>query len=66
MGDWLFGSLITTVVVGLGWFFFTQVLPRRVADRTARPPEQPLTQLPGVEDQPVIQIDAKLHCPRAR
>ncbi|MDJ0664153.1 MAG: hypothetical protein QNJ75_06305 [Acidimicrobiia bacterium] len=59
MGDWLLGSLITTVVVGLGWFFFTQVLPRRVADRTARPPEQPLTQLPGVEDQPVVQIDAE-------
>jgi hypothetical protein len=59
MGDWLLGSLITTTLVGFGWFFFTQVLPRRVADRTARPPEQPLTQLPGVADQPGIQIDAE-------
>ncbi len=59
MGDLLFGSLITGIVVTIGWFFFTQVLPRRAAEHAARAPEEPLTQLPGVENQPVILTDAE-------
>ena len=59
MGDWLFGSLITGILISLGWFFFTQVLPRRAAERAAKAPEEPLTQLPGVENQPVILMDAE-------
>ena len=59
MGDWLIGSLFTTVLLTLGWFFFTEVLPRMAANRAARRPEQPLTQLPGDERLPPIPIDAE-------
>ncbi len=59
MGDWLIGSVVTGAVVMLGWVFFTQILPKNVAKRAARPPEQPLTTLPGVEDQPAFKIDAE-------
>ena len=38
LGDYLFGSLFTAVVVVIAWFFFTQVFPRKMADRAARPP----------------------------
>ena len=59
MGDWLFGSIITGIVLTVGWVFFTEVLPRMAADRAARPPEQPLTQLPGDEHQPIVAVDAE-------
>lgn len=62
MGDWLVGTLITGAVVSLGWYFFTQILPRMVADKAGRTPEQTLTRLPEVQDQPalqpIIEIDA--------
>ena len=51
--------LIAGILLTLGWFFFTEVLPRWMADRAAKPPEQPLTTLPGVEEQPIIAIDAE-------
>jgi hypothetical protein len=59
LGDYLFGSLFTAVVVVIAWFFFTQVFPRKMADRAARPPEQPLTTLPGDVGQPPFQVDAE-------
>jgi hypothetical protein len=63
LDDWLTGSLITGVLISLGWMFFTQVLPRIVANRAARPEEHILTRLPGIEDEPAIQpiiaIDAE-------
>jgi hypothetical protein len=55
LNDWLTGSLITGVLASLGWLFFTQVLPRIVANRATRPEEQTLTRLPGIEDQPALQ-----------
>lgn len=58
MGDWLVGSALTGFVVTAGWFFLTKVLPRKAADRASRPPEQPLTTLPGVE-KPIIAVDAE-------
>ena len=51
--------LIMGILLTLGWFFFTKVLPRWMASRTARPPEQHLTTLPGVAKQPVIPVDAE-------
>lgn len=59
MGDWLFGSILTSIVLTMGWFFFTEVLPRMAANRAARRPEQPLTHLPGDETVPPIPIDAE-------
>lgn len=59
MGDWLFGSIITSILLTAGWFFFTEVLPRMAANRVARRPEQPLTTLPGVEGPPPLPIDAE-------
>lgn len=59
MGDWLVGSLITGTLITLGWFFFTGVLPGMAAKRAARPPEQPLTVLPGVENQPEFEVTAE-------
>ncbi len=58
-GDWLFGTIVTGTVISIGWFFFTQVLPRRAAERAAKPPEQMLTTLPGAENQPIIEMDAE-------
>ncbi len=58
MGDWLFGSAATGIIVTLGWLFFTRVVPRKAAERAARPYEQRLSTLPDVEDQPVIPVDA--------
>jgi hypothetical protein len=52
----IIGSLLLT----LGWFFFTEVLPKWMAGRTARPPDQQLTTLPGVENQPAVPIDAEV------
>jgi hypothetical protein len=59
MGDWLFGTIITSILLTTGWFFFTEVLPRMAANRAARRPEQPLTTLPGVEGPPPLPIDAE-------
>lgn len=59
MGDWLFGSVMTGIIVSVGWFYFTKVLPHQAAERAARPPDQPLTTLPGVENQPFIPVDAE-------
>lgn len=59
MGDWLMGTIVTGALISLGWVFFTQVLPKMAATRAARPPEQPLTTLPGVEDQPTFVMDAE-------
>ncbi len=62
MTDWLVGTLITGAVVSIGWVFFTQMLPRMMAERAGRPPDQTLTRLPEIEDQPslqpIIEIDA--------
>ncbi len=58
-GDWLFGSIMTGIVISVGWVVFTQILPRKAAERAARPPEQQLTTLPGVENQPIIAVDAE-------
>ena len=55
LSELIIGSLLLT----LGWFFFTEVLPKWMASRAARPAEQQLTTLPGVEDQPLIPIDAE-------
>jgi hypothetical protein len=51
--------LIGAILVTLGWFFFTEVLPRWMASRAAKPPEQQLSTLPGVESQPIIPIGAE-------
>lgn len=51
--------LIAGILLTLGWFFFTEVLPRWMASRAAKPPEQQLTTLPGVPEQPIIAIDAE-------
>ena len=59
MGDWIFGSVITSFLLTGGWFFFTKVLPRKAAERAARPPEQRLTTLPGVEDKQIIAVGAE-------
>lgn len=59
MGDWLLGTIITTGLVTLGWFFFTEILPKMAANRAARPPAQPLTTLPGDEHQVPLPIDAE-------
>ncbi len=58
MGDWLVGSMVTSILVTAGWFLLTKVLPRKAADRATRPSEQPLTTLPGTE-KPIIAIDAE-------
>ncbi len=59
MGDWLFGSLITGVIITIGWFFFTEILPRMAADRAVRPPDQPLTTLPEEEHKEIFTLDAE-------
>ena len=59
MGDWLTGSLLTGIFVSLGWFFLTKVLPRKAAERAARPSEQTLTTLPGAENQPIVAVDVE-------
>ena len=64
VGDWLVGSLITGAIVTLGWVFFTDMLPKMVARRAARPPDQPLTTLPPADGdvtpyQPTFTIDAE-------
>jgi hypothetical protein len=59
MGDWLMGTIVTGALISLGWVFFTQVLPKMAATRAARPPEQPLTTVPGGEDQPTFVMDAE-------
>lgn len=46
MGDLLVGTLITGVLISLIWFIATEVFPRSVARRAARPPDDPLTELP--------------------
>ncbi len=55
LSEFLIGGILLT----LGWFFFTEVLPRWMANRAAQAPEQQLTTLPGVENQPIISIDAE-------
>lgn len=55
LSEFLIGGILLT----LGWFFFTEVLPRWMANRATKPPEQRLTTLPGVEKQPIISIDAE-------
>lgn len=59
MGEWLTGSLFTGIVVSLGWYFLTKVLPRRAAERAARPPEQTISTLPGVHEQPIVAVDVE-------
>jgi hypothetical protein len=66
MGNWLLGTIITTTVLTLGWFFFTEILPRMVADRAGRPPAQPLTTLPGEEHQVALPIDAETQLSTAK
>lgn len=55
LSEFLIGGILLT----LGWFFFTEVLPRWMASRAAKPPEQQLTTLPGVEHEPLVPIDAE-------
>jgi hypothetical protein len=57
--DWLFGTILTGVVISFGWYFLTKALPRRAAERAARPPDHHLTTLPGVPNQPQFEIDAE-------
>jgi hypothetical protein len=59
MGDWLTGSILTGIFISMGWFFFTKVLPRKAAERAARPPEQTLTTIPGIANQPIIAVDVE-------
>lgn len=66
MGDWLLGTIVTTALVTMGWFFFTEILPRMVGNRAARPPEQPLTILPGDERQVPLPIDAETQLSTAK
>jgi hypothetical protein len=61
MSDLLTGSLIIGAVVSVGWIFFTQIFPRMMADRAARPPEQKLTKLPDIADQPQLQPIIDIH-----
>ena len=56
---WLSEMFVVSILVTLGWFFFTQVLPKWMAGRAAKPPEQQLTTLPDVDRQPIIAIDAE-------
>lgn len=60
MTGWLSEFLIGSVLLTLGWFFFTEVLPKWMAGRAARAPEQQLTTLPGVEAQPIIPVEAEV------
>lgn len=57
--DWLGSTLVTGAVISIGWVIATQVFPRMMADRMARPEEQPLTILPDVPNQPQIAVDAE-------
>lgn len=59
MGDWLFGSILATILVTGGWFLLTKVIPRWAGRRAARRPDQPLTTLPGVDREAVLPIDAE-------
>ncbi len=59
MGNWLVGTLVTGTLITLGWVFFTEVLPKIVARRAALPPQQPLSNLSGVDHEPVFAIDAE-------
>ncbi len=59
MGDWFLGSAATGILLTLGWLFFTRVVPRKAAERAARPYEQQLTTLPDVDNQPIIPVDAE-------
>ncbi|MCP4966297.1 MAG: hypothetical protein GY926_13825 [bacterium] len=58
MDDWFVGPIVIGALISLGWVFFTQVVPKMAATRAARPPEQPLTTLPG-EEEPVSGVDAE-------
>ena len=57
--DYLSEFLIGGILLTLGWFFFTEVVPRWMASRAAKPSEQQLTTLPGVEQQPIFAVDAE-------
>lgn len=59
MSNWLLGFLATGTVVTLGWFFFTEVLPKMVARRTLRARGQPLTSLPGADYQSMVTVNAE-------
>jgi tetratricopeptide (TPR) repeat protein len=47
LGDLLVGTLIVGVVVSVVWVVATEVFPRAMARRVARPSEEPFTELPG-------------------
>jgi hypothetical protein len=66
MGRWLFGTIVSSALLTIGWVFFTRMLPRRVAGRVARPPQQPLTVLPGDERQVSLPIDAETQLSAAK
>lgn len=57
MGNWLLGFIVAGAIVSIGWFFLTDMLPKLMARRAARPPEVATTILPGVENQPIIAVD---------
>jgi hypothetical protein len=59
VGDWLFGVIFSSILLTGGWFFFTKVLPRRVGERVARRPDQPMTTLPGVAREEAMPIDVE-------
>jgi len=59
VGDWLFGSILSSILLTGGWFFFTKVLPRRVARRAAKRPDLPMTTLPGVDREEAMPIDVE-------
>ena len=59
MGDWLFGIILSTILVTGGWFLLTKVFPRWVGRRAAQRPEQPLTTLPGAPPEAALPIDAE-------
>jgi hypothetical protein len=59
MGRWLIGTLITSVLITVGWFFLTEMLPQMVARRAARAPQQLLTVLPGDDRQVPLPIDVE-------
>jgi len=57
VGNWLLGFIVTGAIVSIGWFFLTDMFPKMMARRAARPPEVPMTVLPGADNQPIIAVD---------
>jgi hypothetical protein len=59
VGEWLFGSILSSILLTAGWHFFTKALPERAARRAARRPDQPMTMLPGVAREEAMPIDVE-------